>query len=65
MSRRRRLDDEQLELPGVPKKKPDYKAVVMKWASDHLHNSPLSRSTEAWNHLQSKFGELVKKLEEI
>lgn len=33
---------------------------VTKWMQDRIHNSPVSRATEAYNHLQSELENLVQ-----
>lgn len=39
-------------------------AKVQAWVSRHLHDSPLSRATDAWNHLMQALPHLVTALKE-
>ena len=38
--------------------------IIAEWVRDRLYNSPLSRSTEAWNHLSSQLHSLASLLDE-
>ena len=40
-------------------------AAVTAWLDQQLRNSPVSRSTEAWNHLTAALPALVAALKEI
>lgn len=35
-------------------------AAVDRWTNEHLHNSPFSQNTEAWNHFQLGLPALIK-----
>ncbi len=39
--------------------------VVRAWAATALANSPVSRATEAWNHLQQALPILIAQLKEL
>ena len=32
--------------------------IIRQWTYDHIHGGPIGFSVDAWNHLQSKLGEL-------
>lgn len=36
--------------------------VMAKWWNEHVHNSPISRATDAYNHLVAKFEVLKAEL---
>ncbi len=36
--------------------------IVMEWMNEHCRNSPVSQSTEAWNHLNGVLKHLVDRL---
>lgn len=38
-------------------------AVVQAWVSAHIHNSPISRQTDAMNHLTAALPDLVSRLD--
>lgn len=40
-------------------------AAVAEWVGRHLANSPASRITDAWNHIQASLPALVAKLKEL
>lgn len=42
-----------------------FEATVRAWVAGHLANSPLSRVTDAWNHLQASLPALIAKLKEV
>lgn len=39
--------------------------AVRAWLSEHIHNSPISRVVEAWNHLHDRIEILIERLKEI
>ena len=68
------MSDEQapevaLEAPPVraPRKAAPHpaEATVAAWIDAHLRNSPFSRDTPAWNHLQAAIPHLIAKLKDI
>ena len=40
-------------------------SAISAWLSTHLSNSPVSRSTEAWNHLVSVLPALTAQLKDL
>ena len=58
------VDDGIAEAIPNGEMSPAEKAVYA-WVSEHIYNSPLSRSAEAWNHLHAVLPALVAKLENL
>lgn len=52
---------EQAEVERAAK----LEAAVQAWVSTHLANSPVSRLTEAWNHMVSVLPHLTAALKEL
>lgn len=53
----------ETEMLTVDKKtKINTDEIVEKWWMDFIHNSPVSRDTEVWNHLYQAKNELKKRL---
>ena len=38
--------------------------IVQDWVAQHIYNSPLSRETPAWNHLNKVLPRLIERLKE-
>jgi hypothetical protein len=53
-----------LQAPAAAAHTPDVEAVVRAWVSIDLANSPVSRATDAWNHLQAALPRLIAMLKE-
>lgn len=54
------VDDQTVSTAGPSVLEAKIQAVVEQWTSAHLHNSPFSRNTEAWNHFQFGLPALIK-----
>lgn len=50
-------------LPVDNSKRVKIDLLIAQWVSANLYNSPLSRSTEAWNHLSAQLPQLAGLLE--
>jgi len=48
--------------PSPAPPKTNYGALVQRWVDEHLANSPIARSVEAWNHLTARLPALVDAL---
>ena len=46
------LEDEAASAEREPTRQPDVvQTTINQWLDDFIRNSPVSRATEAWNHL--------------
>lgn len=56
------------EAPLVLEEKDDLtqriERAIEAWTSAHLHNSPFSRVTEAWNHFRAGIPVLIEKIKQ-
>ena len=67
------MPETDLETDAAPDAAPDaatelsrltkIQLIIAGWVNDSLYNSPLSRSTEAWNHLSSQLPSLASALD--
>ncbi|MFZ5658768.1 MAG: hypothetical protein ACOY5C_02800 [Pseudomonadota bacterium] len=49
--------------PATAAPQPTAAQIVDRWFQDQIHNSPVSRHTEAYNHVAQAVAELKKRLQ--
>ena len=57
--------DEIQEAPAIDEKLLKAQAIVDAWYTESVFNSPVSRNTEAFNHMAMVKGNLVEKIREV